>query len=674
MEPFTPQISFEKARLRAENLCAEMTLKEKADFVQGYEQFFIRAYEQHGIPYIYMTDASQGVHIRPDLKTGHIRQPEKSVAYPCIITLASTWDPELAYEYARSVGEECRASGIHVLLGPAFNLYRNSQCGRNFEYMGEDPFLVSRLVEAFVSGVQNTGTMATIKHFICNNTDFYRRRSNSVVDERALHEMYLPGFKAGVDAGAMSVMTSYNQLNGEWCGQSSFVINELLRTRLGFKWLVMSDWTSIWDAEKFLTSGQDLDMPGPSVENIEQLVTSGRADEKNLDRMVTSIITSCIAMGFYDRDQKDLSCAGKEKEHETIALNTAREGIVLLKNSGVLPLSRATRILAFGDAIDRIPEGGGAATVKGYGHISMKSALEAEFGDSISFQPEPGDEAIKEAETVLISVATYDSEGWDRPFRLPREKDEYIARVCSLNPNTVVVVNSGSGISMNSWNHLAGAVIYSWYPGQNGFAALAEILSGKTNPSGKLPISIERKFSDSPAYGYVPEGEELYDGWPANELDHPVYDVRYDEGIFVGYRWYEKKRIEPLYHFGHGLSYTAFEYSNLATDREHYGTDDQVTVECSLTNVGKFTGCEILQLYIGDDECSVDRPVKELKGFKRVCLAPGRSEKVTLTIPTRDFAFWDPKTKAWTVEPGTFTLFVGASSADIRLSKTVSVG
>lgn len=673
MTPHTPEISYESARTRARDILEKMSLKEKADFVQGYKRFFIRPYPQYGIPYIYMSDASQGIHLRPDLEKGLFEQPEKSVAYPCILMLASTWDPELAWEYARSVGEECRAAGIHVLLGPAFNLYRNAQCGRNFEYMGEDPYLVSRMVSAFVPGVQSTGTMATIKHFICNNTDFYRRRSNSIVSERALHEIYLPGFKAGVDAGAMAVMTSYNQLNGEWCGQSSYVINDLLRGSLGFKWLVMSDWTSVWDIKKFLSSGQDLDMPGPSVENIQELVESGQAGEEDLDRMVSSIMTACIAMGFYDRDQKDPSYGGKDREHETIALNTAREGTVLLKNNGILPLSPDTRFLAFGDALDTIPEGGGAATVEGYGHITLKDALTAEFGQRVSFTPDPDDEEVQNADAVLLSVATYDSEGWDRPFNLPREQDRYIQKICALNPNTIVVVNSGSGINMSAWNMAAGALIYGYYPGQNGFTALAEILSGKTNPSGKLPFTIEKTFDDSPAQGYLPEGEELYHGWPSDEMDHPVFDIRYDEGIFVGYRWYQKKGIQPLYPFGHGLSYTTFEYLDLSTDRERYSRDGKVQVHCRIKNSGERPGTEIVQLYIHDRQSSVERPPLELKGFSRVFLTPGQSAEVSFTLENRDFAFWHPETKKWTVEPGRFTISAGASSGDIRLSTDITL-
>ena len=671
MKPFKPYIDFETAHKRAEELCKKLSLREKARFVQGYEMFFIRPMPEHGIPFVYMSDASQGIHIREDLDASMIRQPDRSVSYPGFIHLAAAWNPELAYEYGTSVGEECRAAGIHVLLGPAFNLYRNSQNGRSFEYLGEDPYLVSRIVEAYVPGIQNTGTMATIKHFICNNSDFLRRRSNSVVGPRALRELYLPGFKAGVDAGAMSVMTSYNLLNGEWCGQSGEVINGLLRGELGFKWLVMSDWTSVWDTAKMMTSGQDLDMPGPSVQDPEQLIREGKAAEADLDRMVTSIMTACIAMGFYDRDQKDESFTGRDREHEAVALRAAREGIVLLKNDNrALPLKGTDNILAFGDYMDSLPYGGGAATVEGYDNLLLGDALKNEFGGRIKVAAEPDDEEIRSADAVILSIGTFDSEGWDKSFYLPADKTEFIKKVCSLNPNTVVVVNTGSGIGMDSWNGLAAAVVYAWYPGQIGNLALAEILSGKTNPSGKLPITIEKRFEDSPAAGYLPEGEELYFDWPENELEHPVFDIDYKEDIFVGYRWYETKGIEPLYPFGHGLSYSTFTYSGLEVDQTG---DHRVKVSFTVKNEGPFDGAETAEVYVSDTESSVPRPVKELKGFRKLFLKNGESARTEIILDKASFSFWDPKTQKWVLENGEFQILVGKSSADIVLTDAITL-
>lgn len=665
---------FDTSWERAESLCGELSREEKIAFIQGYERFFIRPVPRLKIPYIYMTDASQGIHIRPELGETMIRQAEKTVAYPCLISLAATWNPDLTYSYAHSIGEECRASGIHVLLGPSFNIYRNAQNGRNFEYMGEDPYLISRLVEQYVPGMQDTGTMATLKHFICNNSDFYRRRSNSVVSERALREIYMPAFKAGIDAGAKSLMTSYNLLNGEWCGQSSYVIKELIRKELGFKWLVMTDWTSVWDSEKVIHSGQDLVMPGPDdLKNLTELLEDGVLQEEQIDRMVKSIMASCIAMGFYDRDQKAPEMEAHKSRHVETALQTAREGMVLLKNDGILPLDSDREILLTGKYAEQLASGGGSGCVEGYDKVSMKAAMEREFGKKVQHKPCPGDEDIRQADCVILSIGTEDSEGWDRSFTLPREEEAWIEKVCQLNPNTIIVVNSGSGIAMTSWMDSAAAIIYAWYPGQNGNTALAEILSGKCNPSGKLPMTIEKQFSNSPAADYLPEGEKLYTGWLGeNEYAHPIFDISYREDIFVGYRWFEKKGIEPAFPFGHGLSYSDFTYSDLKTDKQLYAPGEEVEISFTLENRSPVEGMETAQIYVSDVECSFPRPPKELKGFRKVSISPSEKQEIRLTLGKEAFSFWNPETRQWTLEAGEFEILLGSSSADIRLTKRIS--
>jgi beta-glucosidase len=674
---FTP-LSFEQADQKADSVWKLMTLDEKIAFVGGDRDFFIRPLPRLNLPEVYMVDATQGVHLRDKFRDVDLSEYklEKSTAFPCPLLLAAAWNPELSYRYAEAIGEECRTGGIGILLGPGINTYRHAQCGRNFEYFGEDPLLKARLIAEYVKGLQSTGTIATLKHFVANNTDFFRRKSNSVVDERTLHEIYLPAFKAGIDAGAKAVMTSYNLLNGEWCGQSNAVINDLLRGQLGFKWLVMTDWWSVDNGEKLAASGQDLEMPlAIALQNARQLINEDKVKVADLDRMVKSILRTYFAMRLDER-KKEPAYYNSFENHELIALQTAREGIVLLKNAdNILPLSnKAESILLTGDFVETLARGGGSAAVEGYNHHLMLDELRKEFGERIRYIKDPDSGQIKTATVVLCNIGTSDAEGWDRPFELPADQEKKVMECVNNNPNTIVIVTSGSGVRMTAWYEQAKAIIYAWYGGQTGNQALAEIISGKTNPSGKLPITIEREFKDSPGYGYLPEHEKLYTGWNIEEEKaHPVYDVNYKEGIFVGYRWYEHKNIAPLCPFGHGLSYTNFDYSDLRLDKKKFSQNDTVTVNFAITNTGKVTGMEIAQVYIQDVESSVPRPVKELKGFKKVSLAPGQSEVVSVKLGRSDFAFWNPQTKEWFAEKGKFVIHVGPSSADIRLKQEIEL-
>jgi beta-glucosidase len=676
-EHFQP-LSYVQAEEKADSILALMTLDEKIAYLGGDRSFFLRPIPRLNLSEVYMTDATQGVHIREKFKDYDLSkyQLEKSTAFPCPLLLAATWNSELAYQYAKAVGEECHQGGIGILLGPGINSYRNSQCGRNFEYFGEDPFLRSRFIEQYVQGVQSTGTVATLKHFVANNTEYFRRKSNSIIDERTLHEIYLPPFKAGIDAGARAVMTSYNLLNGEWCGQSDYAINTVLRKELGFQWLVMTDWWSVTDGEKLVKSGQNLEMPYVSaLENAHQLLQEGKVKIEDIDRMVKSILRTYVSMKLQDQKKRSPDDAMYEN-HEMIALQTAREGIVLLKNeNNILPLTDHTRrILVTGDYVEKIARGEGSAEVLGYNQRTMLDELSKEYGERITYQNSPSLEQIQSAEVVLCNVGTIDSEGWDRPFELPEDQEKRVQECVNNNSNTIVIVTSGSGIRMTEWNDNARAIIYAWYAGQNGNTALAEIISGKTNPSGKLPITIEKDFKDSPGFGYLPEGETLYKKWnDKGEKGHPVYDVRYSEGIFSGYRWYEKNKIEPLYPFGHGLSYTTFEYRDLKFSQDTIHDKDVLEISFDIKNSGKVNGLEIAQLYVQDVECSFPRPLKELKGFTKVEIDVGQSKNVTIQLAGKDFSFWNPETKGWFAEKGRFIISVGPSSKDMRLQKSIEL-
>jgi len=685
-QPFEPPVPYEQAMAKADSVLKRMSLEEKIEMIGGHNIFFTKGYDQYGIPSIRFSDATQGISL-VDFKD-HL---EKSVAFPAPIALTSTWNTELSRSYAQSVGEECRAGGITVLLGPGMNMYRIAQCGRNFEYFGEDPFLAARMIENYVVGLQNTGTIATLKHFVANNSDFRRRTSNSVVSARALHEIYMPAFEAGINAGALAVMTSYNQVNGEYAPHSKFIINKLLRQDLGFKWLVMSDWLSIWNAEKALKSGLDLDMPGETEDGIysdddpeeylrqetPKLLKEGKVKEQDIDRMVKNILATIFAMDAKEHTVKETSYLQKYDKHIEVAVQTAREGIVLLKNDNqILPIEPESEdvILVTGDKVDLLASGGGAAFVDGFNSVTLLDALKTQFGERVKYVKNPTDMEITNASVVIFSAYTYDKEGSDVPFDLPDKINTDIKRIAGLNDKTVVVMYTGGGKNMSHWNYKVTAILYSWYPGQAGNIALAEIIAGVTNPSGKLPITIERDFKDSPGYSYLPDDEELYAGWELDfDMEHPVHDVNYKEGVFIGYRWYEKKNIEPLYAFGHGLSYSTFEYSGFKTNAESYNVEDDVLVRVEVTNTGRVDGKEIVQLYVRDPESSLERPLKELKDFQKIHLQPGEKKTVYFTLKERDFAFWDENTSLWKVEPGNFEIMVGASSDKIYQKAEITI-
>lgn len=683
-EKFVP-LSYTEAYSKAEEILSGMTIDEKIEYIGGHNFFFIKGVEKYNLPRLYLADATQGVHLRKDMDG----QLEKSTAFPAPICLTATWNTQLSFDYAQAIGEECRAGDIAVLLGPGMNIYRVSQNGRNFEYFGEDPFLAARFIEQYITGLQGTGTIATLKHFVCNNSDYFRRTSNSIVDERTLHEIYLPAFKAGVDAGAMAVMTSYNQVNGEWAGQSSYVINEVLRKKLGFKWLVMTDWWAIWDPEKAIKSGLDLDMPGhgrankndfkdfgnPFLRsNANRLLQEGKVSEDDIHQMAKHIIATSVAMRLDERPVKDTSYLQRFPQHSQVALQTAREGIVLLKNEDVLPLQSAKeqKILLTGEYIDKNAHGGGAADVVGYDVVTLQQALSEEFGSSLVVKEIPSDEEIESADILLLSVGTFDHEGWDSPFDLEEAVNDKIMHYAALNKKVVVIMNSGRGVGMSKWIDKVAAVLYCWYPGQIGNVALAEILSGKTNPSGKLPITIEKRFEDAPGYPYILEDVGFYKGWDNDfKIDLPIKNIEYDEGVLVGYRWYDTKNIAPLFHFGYGLSYTTFEVSDLVVSNGKISLSEPVRVKFKIKNTGSKDGAEVCQVYIHDVDASVERPNKELKGFEKIYIKAGEEREVSVELQSKDFAFYDTVSHSWKVEPGEFIIKVGNASNNLPLHANI---
>ena len=676
-------MTWEEATAKANEVLKTLTLEEKVSMTRGHNSFFLPGTPAKGLPHVFMVDASAGVRINHSLlDPKEVRHPEKTTQFPAPIALASTFNPELAHAYGEAVGYETRMAGAGVLLGPGMNIYRSSQCGRNFEYMGEDPYLAGQMVANYVTGMQSTGTMACLKHFLCNNNELYRKLSNAIVDERAIMEIYTPAFKAGIDAGAGSVMTAYNLVNGEWAGQSKYVITDLLRGTLGFKGLVMTDWRSIYDWKKVVLSGQNVEMPGDpnefyQINSASELLAAGELTEKNIEDMIRPLIATCIRYGLYERfkngQPNEDALEAKFPHHEQVSYQTAAEGSILLKNDGILPLKEGQQVLLVGRWAKVAPQGGGSSRVRGFNNVTSEQALLNALRAKVTAVEKPNFIQLQKADVVVVATGTYDTEGSDRPFAMADEDEALVRMACAANKKVIVLVLSGSGVDMSAWHDKVSAIIYGWYPGQAGMQAIADIMVGKINPSGKLPATIEKSFKDSPAYGMVPEGlaighhiKNINSLWIAPK----TYDIHYKESVLVGYRWYEAKGIEPLFPFGFGLSYTTFELSK-AKAAKQISAEKPLKVTVTLANTGKMAGAEVVQLYVQENNPTVLRPKKELKAFKKVHLEAGKSTKVEFELKHSDLAFWNDKTHAWEVNKGTYTLHIGNSSANISQTLTV---
>ncbi len=671
LTPYTSSIPYASARERALELTRDLSADECFDLVTGIG-FSVRANPRIGLPEVLMFDASQGVHLREFLPAGKL---ERSVAFPSTVCLAASWDRALAAEYARSIGEECRAGGVHVLLGPGVNLYRISQSGRNFEYLGEDPFLASELVAVYVTALQQTGTMGTVKHFVANNHEWRRRRSNCRVSRRALEELYLPAFASAIEAGVGAVMTAYNQLNGEYCGESSTVIQELLREYLGFQGLVMTDWGSVFDADSIVESGQDLEMPRGDILRAQQ---ARLKTDPRIRAMATRVLTACIQMGFLDEAPQAVpSLLERMPLHEDVAYRTACEGTVLLQNTdSMLPLAHgdASPLLVTGNWAVRTPLlAGGAGCVEGYNQRSFLEALNAEaVGRPVVYRASlHDDEDLKRVQTaVVVTGRDREGESYDRPFELPDEQNAIIRRLTDAGIDVVVVIVCGGGIGM-PWQDSVRAILHAFYPGQEGAQAVADIIFGSVNPSGKLPFSIERTFADSSGYGYIPDGHEPDETDAHGPEDTEIFDVDYTDDIYTGYRWFDRQNIAPRFCFGHGLSYTRFTYAGFSvSDWDH----NECIVRFSITNAGQRPGSEVAQLYVRPTiETAAIRPERELKGFDRVSLDPGETIQVSLVLTQRDFSFFDPDLQAWRLDTGTHTIEIGQSSRSIVLEGQITI-
>ena len=646
---------------RAAELVSQMTLEEKIALIAGDREnpFYTTPIPRLGIPAIQTADGPQG-----------IRRNTKSTLYPSGIAMAATWNPEMAANIGKGLALDAKARGAAILLGPGVNIYRSALCGRNFEYEGEDPYLAGEMAVAYIRAMQAEGVIATVKHFACNNQEYLRMTLNTVVDERTLNEIYFPAFKKAVqEGGVAAVMTSYNPLNGTHASENEWLIKENLR-KWGFEGIVMSDWAANYDAMSFMLSGIDLEMPDAFAvkpEKVLPLMENGVVPMQELDQKCEHILRIYDAFGLLDKDITDSSIPEDPEENNQRAYLAALEAPVLLKNeNNLLPIAPETKVVLIGPRADMLPLGGGsgAVTPPDGRAITLRAGLEKIY--DVTYLEKPDPKVLAEADVVIVAIGFHrniEHEGEDRPYELPAGQDELMEEVLKYNKNVVAVVSSGGEFDTSRWLNGTPAVLLSWYSGQCSGKALAEIISGKVSPSGRLPITFWGSLEKNPAQKYYWPVESRYAG---DEVQRdPLKSVDYAEGVFLGYRGVERFGIDPLYPFGYGLTYSSFEYSDIKVTRSKGGYD----VRFTLTNTGSVPAAEVAQVYVAPIEPSLPRPARELKGFVKKFLEPGQSISVNIHLDKEDFAHYDIYSRDWVVDSGEYMIQVGASSADIRLQK-----
>ena len=681
----TNQFPFQDSGLpieaRVEDLLSRLTLEEKISLIHADSKFTTAAIPRLGIPRRWLDDGPHGVRedIGPDSWLPAGKTDDFSTAMPAGICVAATWNPDLGYAEGEAIGQEARARGKDIMLGPGVNILRTPLCGRNFEYLGEDPFLSSRMAVGYVRGEQSQDISSCVKHFALNNQEFERGSINVEVDERTLHEIYLPAFKAVVqEGGVWSVMGAYNQFRGQHCCENDYLLNKILKDEWGFKGLVVSDWGGVHDTREAALNGLDLEMGTDKnygdfyfAQPYLADLTSGTLPMDGLDEKVRRNLRVMFATHVLDSGRKTGSL--NTAAHEIVARRVAEEGVVLLKNeNNLLPLnySKIKTIAVIGENATRLhAHGGDSSGIKAFYEITPLQGILNRAGKNVNvifsegYQKNGGadlaDRAVAAAKSADVVVYIgglnhdkgFDCEGADRTtLKMPYGQDELIQKIVAANPKTIVVLE-GTMVEMDSWLDKVPALLQAWYPGMEGGNALARVLFGDVNPSGKLPATFPKRLEDSPAHALG-----AYPGTNGT--------VTYTEGLFVGYRWFDAKNIKPLFPFGFGLSYTTFKYSNLQIAN---GIDGTVTAQFEIENTGSRAGAEVAQLYVHPEKPGVMRPEKELKGFKKVFLKPG--EKQTLTIPLTQgaFAYFDPDKMGWIAEKGDFKILVGGSSRDLAL-------
>jgi beta-glucosidase len=669
--------------VRINDLLARLTLEEKISLIHADSKFSTAGVPRLGIPKRWLTDGPHGIReeVGPDTWKPAGRTDDFATYMPVLIALAATWNPDLANLYGQTLGQEARQRGKDILLGPGVNILRTPLNGRNYEYLGEDPFLVGQLAAEYVRGVQSQDVAACVKHFAANNQETLRNTIDVQVDDRALNEIYLPAFKAAVqDGGALCVMSAYNRFRGEYCSQSDYLLNTILKKQWAFKGIVISDWDAVHDTLGAACGGLDLEMGTEQpyaqfyfAQPFLEIITRGEISQQLLDDKVRRTLRVMFATRILDAGRVRGSI--NTKEHQLAALHVAGESIVLLKNdANTLPLNggKINRIAVIGEnSIRHHAYGGDSARIKAFYEITpldgllRRAALTSTITFATGYAEKPAEdpksladravEAAGQADVAIVFAGLSrtpggDTEAFDRKdMRLPFGQDDLIVRVAAVNPRTIVVLISGSPVEM-PWVDKVPAIVQAWYPGMEGGNAIAAVLFGDVNPSGKLPCTFPKRLEDSPAHALA--------AYPGDGVT-----VNYAEGILVGYRWFDTKKIAPLFPFGHGLSYTEFEYSNF---RVTSGEDGIVHATFDITNTGARDGAEVAQLYVHQRSASLPRPEKELKAFRKVTLSAGAKQSITFTLNRHAFSFFDPS-RGWVAELGEFTVFVGSSSADLRL-------
>lgn len=657
------------------SIISKMSLEEKAALCTGASAWTTVSFEHLGIPEMIVSDGPHGLRRVVDPQ-GLTEESIPSTCFPTASLTAATWDVDLIRKMGEALAEECIALDVDVLLGPGTNMKRSPLCGRNFEYFSEDPFLAGEMAAGYIQGMQSKGVGTSLKHFAANNQEFSRFTINVDVDERTLREIYLTAFEKAVMQGRpWTVMCSYNKINGFYGSESYHQLTEILKGEWGFEGFVVSDWGAVHDRVASLNAGLDLEMPGPMehrVKAVVDAVRSGELEEAKLDESVRRILNI-----VFRAKQTPKKGGFNADDHHELAHQIASQGMVLLKNNGVLPFRGLKRLAVIGDSA-RNPhfQGGGSSHVNPTKVAIPFDELQAVAGGveltyaqgypaEPSFRQDLIDEAVKvakaaEAAVLFIALPSYsESEGYDRSdLDLPAQQKALIRAVCEVQPNTVVVLNNGAPVVMSNWIEGTAAVLEAYMMGQAGGKAVADILFGKVNPSGKLAETFPLKLEDTPAVL----------NWPGS-----AGTVRYGENLFIGYRYYDFKRLPVLFPFGFGLSYTTFSYSNARVSANSFRDSEGVTVSVDVTNTGKMAGKETVQVYVHDHLSRLVRPEKELKGFAKVDLQPGETKTVSINLDFRSFAYYHPTYKQWITEDGEFDILIGASSTDIRQKLTVTL-
>jgi len=655
------------------DLIKKMTLEEKAALCTGASPWTTTPVERLDLPELTVSDGPHGVRRVADINN-LIAASLPATCFPTASCMASTWDVDLIYAMGQALAEECIALNVDVVLGPGANMKRTPLGGRNFEYYSEDPFLAGQMAASFIDGVQSKGVGTSLKHFATNNQEFQRLSISSEMDERTLREIYLPAFETAVKkAKPWTVMCAYNKLNGTFCSENHRLLVDILKDEWGFEGFVVSDWGAVHDRVASLKGGLDLEMPGPKerrVKAVVEAVRSGAMGESVLDESVRRILGIVFKAAETSKGGLFDTAA-----HHALARRIAAEGMVLLKNNGILPLKEQQHIAVIGRAAEEAHfQGGGSSHINPTQVDNPFKELQKSAGETkltyaegypagTAFDQSLIDAAVKNArsaDVALLYLALPDSkesEGYDRPdLDLTPQQVALIKAVTAVQPMTVVILNNGAPVVMSEWIDGTAAVLEAWMMGQAGGGAIADVLYGKVNPCGRLAETYPLKLVDTPAHINFPGGNG---------------EVRYGEGIFIGYRYYDAKEVPVQFSFGYGMSYTTFTYKNPKVSAASFRDVDGLTVSVDVTNAGKVTGKEVVQVYVHDHKSGLVRPPKELKGFAKVELQPGETKTVTLALDFRAFAYYHPAYQQWITEDGEFDILVGASSADIRCVLTV---